>query len=55
MQGNQYAMSQALTCAQAADILGCHVSNVPKLIRKGQLTTTGKRGASLSGKRCSHY
>jgi hypothetical protein len=27
-----------VTYEQAAAILGCHVSNVPKLIRKGQLT-----------------
>jgi hypothetical protein len=33
---------------QAAVILGCHCSNVAKLIRKGELTSTGKRGASLS-------
>jgi len=41
-------MSQGLTYEQAAAILGCHFSNVAKLIRKGELTSTGKRGASLS-------
>ena len=41
-------MSDGLTYEQAAAILGCHVSNVAKLVRKGDLTSTGKRGASLS-------
>jgi hypothetical protein len=41
-------MSDGLTYDQAAAILGCHFSNVAKLIRKGDLTSTGKRGASLS-------
>ena len=41
-------MSDGLTYEQAAAILGCHFSNVAKLIRKGDLTSTGKRGASLS-------
>ena len=41
-------MSQGLTYEQAAAILGCHFSNVAKLIRKGDLTSTGKRGASLN-------
>ena len=41
-------MSDGLTYEQAAAILGCHVSNVAKLIRKGDLTSTGKRGASLN-------
>ena len=41
-------MSQGLTYEQAAAILGCHFSNVAKLIRKGDLTSTDKRGASLS-------
>jgi hypothetical protein len=41
-------VSQRLTYQQAAAILGCHVSNVPKLICKGDLTSTGKRGASLN-------
>jgi len=30
-----------LTYQQAADVLGCHVSNVAKLIRKGELTSRG--------------
>ena len=37
-----------ITYEQAAAILGCHFSNVAKLIRKGDLTSTGKRGASLN-------
>jgi excisionase family DNA binding protein len=41
-------MSDGLSYEQAAAILGCHVSNVAKLIRKGDLTSSGKRGASLS-------
>ena len=41
-------MSDGPTYEQAAAILGCHFSNVAKLIRKGDLTSTGKRGASLS-------
>ncbi len=40
-------MSERITYEQAATILGCHVSNVAKLIRKGHLTSTGRRGASL--------
>ena len=41
-------MPQGVTYEEAAAILGCHLSNVAKLIRKGELTSTGKRGASLS-------
>ena len=41
-------MSEGVTYEAAAAILGCHLSNVAKLIRKGDLTSTGKRGASLS-------
>ena len=44
-------MSDGLTYEQAAAILGCHFSNVAKLIRKGDLTSTGKRGASLNRSR----
>ena len=40
-------MSEGVTFEQAAAILGCHFSNVAKLLRKGELTSTGKRGASL--------
>ena len=32
-------MSDGLTYAQSAAILGCHFSNVAKLIRKGDLTS----------------
>ena len=41
-------MSGGLTYEQAAKILGCHVSNVAKLVATGDLTSTGKRGASLN-------
>ena len=41
-------MADGLTYEEAAAILGCHFSNVAKLIRKGDLTSTGKRGASLN-------
>lgn len=37
-------MLDRLTYAEAAEILGCHVSNVPKLIRKGDLTSNGAHG-----------
>lgn len=40
-------MSEWVTYAQAAEILGCHISNVPKLVSKGQLTSRGRRGASF--------
>lgn len=33
-----------LTYAQAADLLDCHVSNIPKYIRRGLLTSHGGRG-----------
>jgi len=33
-----------ITYAEAAEILGCHYSNVPKLIRKGHLTSRGRVG-----------
>jgi excisionase family DNA binding protein len=35
-------MSQGLTYEQAAAILGCHVSNVAKLVTKGQLKSRGR-------------
>jgi hypothetical protein len=42
------SLTTQLSYAEAATILGCHVSNnIPKLIAKGDLTSTGKRGASL--------
>lgn len=31
-------MDDRITFAQAADLLGCHVSNIPKLIERGKLT-----------------
>jgi hypothetical protein len=31
---------QWITYERAASILGCHISNVPKLIRKGELTSS---------------
>jgi len=40
-------MSDWITYREAAAILGCHVSNVAKLIDKGELTSRGKRGGSL--------
>ena len=33
-----------ITHRQAAALLGCHLSNIPKLIRKGQLVSTGIQG-----------
>jgi hypothetical protein len=45
--GHPRRMSERVTYEQAAGILGTHVSNIPKLIGKGQLTSTGERGASL--------
>src|ERR1700712_3233505 len=36
-----------ISYAEAAEILGCHVSNIPKRIRKGELHSEGRRGASL--------
>lgn len=36
-----------VTYAQAATILGCHISNVPKLVHDGKLTSTGQRNAAL--------
>ena len=36
-------MSEWVTYEQAAKILGCHISYVPKLIRKGQLSTRSHR------------
>lgn len=40
-------MTTWVTYAKAAEILGCHISNVSKLIDKGQLISTGQRRASL--------
>jgi len=42
-------MSDGVTYEQAAAILGCHISDVAKLIAKGQLTSRGNvRDGSLS-------
>lgn len=41
-------MSEWVTYQQAALILGCHVSNVPKLVARGELISTGRRGRSFS-------
>ena len=35
-------MSHGVTYEQAAAILGCHFSNVAKLIRKGELASHGQ-------------
>ncbi len=40
--GNRHATPHGLTYEQAAAILGCHVSNVVKLVTKGQLTSRGR-------------
>jgi excisionase family DNA binding protein len=40
-------VNHKLSYSDAAAFLGCHVSNVAKLVAKGELTSTGKRGASL--------
>jgi hypothetical protein len=40
-------MLAQISYAQAAAILGCHVSYVAKLVVKGDLTSLGKRGGSL--------
>jgi len=45
--GEGLEMLARISYNQAAAILGCHVSNVAKLVAKGELTSTGKRGASL--------
>ena len=41
-------MSEWVTYQQAAHLLGCHISNVPKLVARGKLASTGKRGRSFS-------
>lgn len=45
--GAENVVSARLTYAQAADLLGCHVSNIPKLIRKGYLTSERRRDGAL--------
>lgn len=37
-------MTVWITQTQAAEILGCHVSLIPKLIAKGELTSRGRIG-----------
>ncbi len=37
-----------VTYAQAADILGVHVSNVPKLVTRGEIRSRGTRGPHAS-------
>lgn len=37
-----------ITYAEAAVILGCHVSNVPKLVNKGELASHGGSRGALS-------
>ncbi len=39
-------MSERISYAEAAEILGCHFSNVAKLIRKGHLRSERRRGAA---------
>jgi excisionase family DNA binding protein len=41
-------MGTWLTYQEAADILGTHVSNVAKLVRKGELASRGGRSGSLA-------
>jgi excisionase family DNA binding protein len=40
-------VSERVTYEQAADVLGCHVSNVPKLIQRGLLTSERRRDGAL--------
>lgn len=40
--------AQRITHAQAAALLGCHPSNIAKLVKKGRLTATGVRGPDPS-------
>jgi hypothetical protein len=40
-------MFTQISYEQAAAILGCHVRSVAKLVAKGELTSSGKRGGSL--------
>ena len=37
-----------MTYAQAAEVLGCHVSNVPKLVAKGYLESQPRRDGALN-------
>lgn len=38
---------ERITHAQAAALLGCHPSNIAKLVKKGHLTSTGLRGPGV--------
>lgn len=38
---------ERITHAQAAVLLGCHISNIGKLVGKGQLHSTGMRGPGV--------
>jgi excisionase family DNA binding protein len=40
-------MASTVTYAQAAEMLACHVSNVPKLVRRGLLTSVRRREGAL--------
>ena len=48
LTGHLRVVSGWVSYQQAAHILGCHVSNVPKLVARGELTSTGKRGRSFA-------
>ena len=41
-------MTERVTYEEAAKILDCHISNVPKLVRRGELTSSGTRRGALS-------
>ncbi|ROR91145.1 helix-turn-helix domain-containing protein [Nocardioides aurantiacus] len=40
-------VEERITHRQAAALLGCHPSNIAKLVEKGQLTSTGMRGPGV--------
>lgn len=42
-----HLVSDRVTYAEAADLLGCHISNVPKLIRRGHLHSERRRDGAL--------
>ena len=46
-RGSVSIVSERVTYAEAAAILGCHFSNVAKLIRKGHLSSTRRRDGAL--------
>jgi excisionase family DNA binding protein len=41
------AVSTRISYAEAAEVLECHVSTVPKMVRRGELTSERRRGAAL--------